>query len=360
MANITRDQVTKNLLTMVDTLVEGAMRSAEFDKTVVATIITCTDQAAGKYRVQYQDSRYYATTNSAEDVYKANDEVYILVPQGDFNRPKKIIGKVSANASSKKEEDSILKFDEIGESIVTNPPDSEFGISSYKWLDKTTFTHDALYLYKYGAEDNVLTIADDVFVKTITDNNCKYFNIEGSFLTMIPASQRMGNYGLLVTMAYEDETGNEELETFKLDVGQMTGDPYRYTNYTVQKRMYDLPIGTFKRIEDIILFSDDFVYKVPDSEEAEALNQKLKEIADLNTQLASTELSKEERDTLQLKVEQLILESQVLRESLYDNGYITEDQLLSNLATATDNALVNAQKTWNAAQEHYNNYIENT
>lgn len=358
MANITRDQVTKNLFGMVDALVESAMRSAEFDKTVVATILSCTDQVAGKYRVQYQDSRYYATTNSAEDVYKANDEVYILVPQGDFNRPKKIIGKVSANAASKKEEGSIAKFDEVGESIVNSISTGEFTLSSYKWLDKQTFTHDALYLYKHGATDNLVTVADDVFYKTITDNGCKYFNIEASFLTMIPASQRMGNYGLIVKMAYEDETGNEELATFKLDIGQMTGDPYRYSNYSVQKRMYDLPIGTFKRIEEIILFSDDFVYKIPDTNEVVQLQQKLDEIANINKQLASTSLTKEERNVLQSQLETAMTQAQELRDALYDSGYITEEQLLSDLATATDNAFVDAQRAWNAAQERYEEYMK--
>lgn len=358
MASTTRDKVAQNLLGAVDTLINGAMRSAEFDKTVVATILTCTDQVTGKYRVQYQDSRYYATTSSAEDVYKEKDEVYILVPQGDFNRPKKIIGKVSENSSSKTEA-PLLKYDEVGESIVsTVSEDNEFSLSSYKWLDKPTLTHDAIYLYKYGAEDNLLTIADDVFLKTINDNSCKYFNIEGSFLTMIPASQRMGNYGLLVKMIYEDETGNEESTVFKLDIGQMTGDPYRYANYTVQKRMYDLPIGTYKRIDEIILFSDDFVYKIPDSTEVTALTQKQNEIDEISKQLASTTLSSTERKALEEQLENKMVEAQVLRDQLYAGGFITEEQLQSNLAKAIEDTYVSAQKSWGAAQESFNKYKE--
>ena len=92
MANINYTALANQMCQAVDDLIANALTNAGYDKTVVATITSCLDEETGRYKVQYLGGEYVVTTTNTEEHYSISDSVYILIPEGDFTKPKKIIG----------------------------------------------------------------------------------------------------------------------------------------------------------------------------------------------------------------------------------------------------------------------------
>ena len=86
------EQYIENILQATSILTQQAIKNANFDKTIQAVIIQCTDPTIGKYKVQYQDGYWYAYSGSTQVSYSSGSSVYILVPNGDMSKDKTILG----------------------------------------------------------------------------------------------------------------------------------------------------------------------------------------------------------------------------------------------------------------------------
>jgi len=67
-------------------LAEDSVQRAGYDKTIQAQIASCVDATIGKYRCRYQDATFYAYASNSEVTFSDGSYVYILVPNGDFNK----------------------------------------------------------------------------------------------------------------------------------------------------------------------------------------------------------------------------------------------------------------------------------
>ena len=54
------------ILDAIETIVNQRVKNAGYDKTIQAKVINCEDPTIGKYKVQYQDSNFYAYSDSSE------------------------------------------------------------------------------------------------------------------------------------------------------------------------------------------------------------------------------------------------------------------------------------------------------
>ena len=103
----------------IDILVKQAISSAGFDKTIQATIISCSEPSTGEYLVKYQDSKFYAYASNPDISYNTGALVYLLVPEGDFSNHKTILGAVKnlgANYNSQITKED--QYNEIGNNCV--------------------------------------------------------------------------------------------------------------------------------------------------------------------------------------------------------------------------------------------------
>ena len=73
------------ILQAIDIVASKKIASAGYDKTILATIISCEDEKLGKYKVKYQDSYWYAYSNNINISYSPNASVYVLIPKGDMS-----------------------------------------------------------------------------------------------------------------------------------------------------------------------------------------------------------------------------------------------------------------------------------
>ena len=238
------------ILDAIETIVNKKVETAGYDRTIQAKIISCDDPTIGKYRVQYQDSVFYAYSGSSEINYVPGSEVYILVPNNDMSRDKSILGSVSrlgknyAVAAEGEE-----AFEVIGNNCVEDS--KEYKLCSYKTQEFT--------IYQYGVEsDNNLRLnlkSIEEYIKSSTS-----IILAATIKTSLPTEQQFrGNYGILYEMIFKDNaTGEAVTKQYFLDVNQFEGNPYRMPNFTRQVGIFDIDGANFQRIEKIKLFCYDF------------------------------------------------------------------------------------------------------
>ena len=112
----------------IEMLVDNSIARADFDRTIQATIVSCSNAITKEYKIKYQDNTLVAyAANDA--VYKKDTLVYVLVPNNDLSRQKTILGAVN------KESESYLNsvnqnqtYDFIGVNVIKG---GRFSLKSY-------------------------------------------------------------------------------------------------------------------------------------------------------------------------------------------------------------------------------------
>lgn len=257
-----------------------------FTKTIEATIFDNSQAPEGIYQVQYQDGVFPAYTDADNKVtYNIGDAVLVLIPDGDFSKQKRILGKKSqvggGDSDSASTSASLDKIDWIG-------PDWSI------WLDYDKTDPFAGRGLIAGGEQESLVLFDGFTQEDTTDeiifkryfDACHAFLIKVNFRTDFPqdniSAYYGGNYGIRITF---QKDGTEYI--FILDTDNMNGDPYNYkdpsTQYIIYK--YDNEALAGATITKIELFQEGFTNEPQDHEDIFASNLELsfvQEIEDLD------------------------------------------------------------------------------
>lgn len=239
------------ILDAIETIVNKRVDTAGYDKTIQAKIISCDDPTIGKYKVQYQDSIFYAYSGSSEISYISGSEVYILIPNNDMSRDKTILGSVNKlgknYAVSAEGEEA---FEIIGNNCVES--NNSYELCSYK-----TIKEKEIYNRNSSSTDNLRLNLKSIneYIKSSTS-----IVLAATIKTNLPTEQQFrGNYGIVYEMVFKDNA-SEELVTRKyiLDINQFEGNPYRIPNYKRQVGIFDIDGVNFQYIDKIYLFCYDF------------------------------------------------------------------------------------------------------
>ena len=95
MSEMNASQFNEIWLTAMDALVQNRLAGLDYDKTIKAKIIK--DKGNGLYLVEQDGVIKFDAQAINNTTYNINDEVYILVPQGDFSSSKVIVSKSKLN-----------------------------------------------------------------------------------------------------------------------------------------------------------------------------------------------------------------------------------------------------------------------
>ena len=231
--------IAQNICDAIDIIVNRAIEQATFAKTIVAQVLECVDAAAGLYKVKYQESIYQATCDNLELQYKKGTDVYVLIPEGDFSKAKKILGAVSVlGADYREQAERDAEFDYIGGDLIVDNHEVD--------------------LHSYRMEMIDIPINVDIEAATESFTQSEYFIFGAEFKTAIPReNQYYGNYGLILTLEFEDDITRE----YVLDVDHMVGQPYNQTKYTRQIAAFPIEGAQFKGVKSVIAFSQKFPNK---------------------------------------------------------------------------------------------------
>lgn len=263
------NQLQESILKAIDILVNNRIDNMQTDKTVVATVVTCTNALTGEYKVSYNGG--FMTAYAQEGMtYTDNSSVYVLVPQNDFTKKKVIVSKSQALENDQNisfVSSALSDYNLIGKNpIKDNKKILPVGLYSY-------LKNNYFLVYQHGESST----AQHPFVQIDGDeltNNLKEAEalmIEASFLTRLPKLHRLsktGLFGIQFVLAFKDadnvdEKGNAAVKylSYTLDSNNMTGNPFLYTSFSDQYAIYPIDTENFLYIDSIMLFAQDFVEK---------------------------------------------------------------------------------------------------
>ena len=242
-----------NLLQSMSIIAEQAVKNAGYDRTVQATIVSCVDPTIGKYKVNYQNGSWYAFSSNTNTTYVKGASVYVLIPGGDMNNTKTILGttkQLGINYISTIED--IEKYALNGDSITTG---GNFDLCSYK--------SETVVLYDTDIKNSVSRLSININSANTYLKKSSHLVVSTLVRTNLPVEQRYnGNYGLnfylVFAVATEGDTAQEVIRKYTFDVDNMEGNPYVLPNGLNQQASFEIDGANFKRISKIEMFVTDF------------------------------------------------------------------------------------------------------
>ena len=210
-----------------------------------ATVKEIVDEGLGIYKIQYMENIFDATAINSEISYNIDDNVYFLIPDGDFSKNKLILSPANKNQSTFASAVNSNIYIPLGDDILEIENQQEISLCSYKTIP-VTIAYDLGSLYRklnYNLEDS-RTFALKCLVKTA-----------------IPQEQRKhGNYGIILSIPIVQE-GVESNYLVTLDINTLHGDPYNYSIYTEQLLYFTIPDNATldTKSSSISYFVNDFI-----------------------------------------------------------------------------------------------------
>ena len=250
-----------SLLQAIDYLVNNRIDKINKDTTITCTIKKCNNSLTQEYQVNYNGGFLNAYAQEGAS-YSDNQEVFVLVPEGDFSKKKLIIGK-----ASKVEDDGNITFvsslmndyNMIGKNTLDDPHKSlPQGLHSY-------LRQEYILLYQRGDEEHsLITFNEREFSNYVRD--AEALLIEASFMTRLPKAHRLsksGKYGIQFVLAFKNQDRPEETKhvSYVLDSNSMTGNPFLYNSYTDQYGIFPIDAANYLYVDSIMIWSEGFVDK---------------------------------------------------------------------------------------------------
>lgn len=236
------NQLQESICAAIDTLVNQRIDKLQLDKTVTATITSCVNSLTGEYKVSYNGGFMTAFANEGAS-YNKNAEVYVLIPEGNFTKPKYIVSKAQALTDDNNisfVSSALNNYNLIGRNtIIENDKAFPQGVNTY-------YNKDAILIYDRDNEtsDNLLFINDNELINNLKE--AEALMIEASFQTRLPKLHRLSNngtYGVRFTLAFKDAAKSqvqykEEEEKIKnLPLDDLTYDITDIQSQVIQKQI---------------------------------------------------------------------------------------------------------------------------
>lgn len=215
------DNYQEALIKAIETISKSQVDSLATDKTVTATIASCSDLLTNEYKVSYNGG-IMTVYGASGKTYSKGSSVYVLIPEGDFTKKKIII-----DSASYKEDDQNISFissimndyNLIGSNTLYEGKDNEdkvkkvypVGLNSY-------FRQDAKLIYQKGltfdetGKNNLLNLNAEELETYMSQADA--LMIEAKFKTNLPKEHRVrGKYWLDIVIAVKD--GDKTINEFE-------------------------------------------------------------------------------------------------------------------------------------------------
>ena len=212
------NNISENLFQAVDVILSSRLSELEYDKTLVCTIESADNAKKGEYRVTDGSSHFLAYSENTE--YAVGAKVYVTVPNGDMGNQKIITGKYVAT-------DEAEYFDYV--SPLNN------------FIDITGNLIDVDISYSLLANDPDRKEIKLWERKGISLKQYERLGISAEFQTWLASrNAASGSYGLKLNLVAKNEEGHDVYTTLKLDADDMYGNPYNFSNYFKQEKLFDI------------------------------------------------------------------------------------------------------------------------
>lgn len=222
-----KNEAMENLFKAIDIITQERLTNLGYDKTIKATITDDSNADKGEYTVSDGSSDFVAYSNVK---YSIGTIVYVIIPQGDYDNTKLIVGKYTDENSTYNYVSPSDDFLDITHNLVTNVPE-----------DAALLANDP--------DDRFCTVwkADGL--------NYQGYNrlaLKGNFRTWLSSLDVInGTYGLMLYVVSKEVSysGNDFERTYKFNLSSedMYGNPFNFETYYLQEKVFDI-----SNIPDII------------------------------------------------------------------------------------------------------------
>lgn len=225
-------------LQAMDTLVAQRLSEVKFDETIVCTIVDASERANGRYTVTTNDQIKFIATSEKTN-YIVDQQVYVLIPQGDYSQEKTIIGRYSS-ADDQKPIAYVSPLEKVVKMSLNYAEDSE----NNKWE-----------LIANGAEKEITRVFQN---QNNQDHLYDSFCIKADFKCLLQDYNIIqGSYGLLVRIITQNEVVDCRMDA-RTD---MFGNPFAYSFYYTQEQAYSIKLtAAIEKIAVKFYQTDDFKY----------------------------------------------------------------------------------------------------
>lgn len=226
------EQMAENMLTAMQIIAESQPNNN--DITIDGFIIDASRAKEGVYTV---GSGYSQFTAYASTIYKENDDVYVLIPGGDYNKTKFIVGRRMTEGSG-----AYNVIDELDDMIFFHGSDSSLIGFSGKTL--------GIQANKSSTPEILIGIWEGSYA------GVSRLGLAPTFTSYLkPLGIINGNYGIRLLIT--DNTG--AVERVEFDSSEYFGNPYNYIYSTRLTHVYELTTAkTIIKIEAYLYQKNNF------------------------------------------------------------------------------------------------------
>ena len=238
---------TENIFRAVEVITEKYINELQFDKTSVCKIVDNSKRDKGVYIVSDGSSEFEAYSENLS--YSNNTQVDVMIPNGDYNQQKKIIGKH-------------IVMD--GESYIYTPP-----LEYYVDITNNLIPDEGREIEEFSLLANGSVKEKLIYASTKKLNFVGYnrLGIKADFMSWLKTLKvSSGHYGLKIVINTEQTTtADGELLSnsykFYLDSKDMYGNPYSFENYYTQEKLLSMAsvTGTITGFEVYFYQDKDFI-----------------------------------------------------------------------------------------------------
>lgn len=239
----------------VDEIVRSRLASLQFNVTKTCTVVSIEYRNQGKYIVSDGSITLTALSNES---YNINDNVLVLIPNGDYNNDKLILSKVNKDSELPYNYTSPLSMMiSLTENILGNAkhgsePKVEVGALVANDSDGLSdYNGSSVVLYDF--QDNLHLL-----------NGFTRIGLRADFKTLLDNfGVRSGTYGLFLEVYSRQGADGEEKDlvtVLPFSSAEMAGNQYNFESYFTQEKVFDISyISNINRICVVFYQGADFV-----------------------------------------------------------------------------------------------------
>lgn len=145
-------KLVEDFFNAVNTISKDNVAAAKNDATIDASIKSVVNIDIGQYKVEYQGNVFDAYSSDPLSTYDAGEQVYVLVPQGDFSKRKVILGRseYKNNSTFEDQQDMTNFYIEKGPNWITDwyqlGHDSPLQICAVSYDGRQSLKHQTSYV----------------------------------------------------------------------------------------------------------------------------------------------------------------------------------------------------------------------
>ena len=226
------NKYSEELFGAIDEILRVRLQSLNKDTTILCNIVDNKEAADGKYTVSNSGLRFTAYSDKTN--YENEDSVWVLVPDGNYENTKLIIGKyVTANSEAFNYVNPFASFIQITPNLCSNIHDQELGLTANE-ID--TGNNALAQAIPYNNGESII----DESINLSSFNGLGRIGVFAQFKTTFPKSNPLppvtGDYGL----NFEITTDLGKTLNFSLSTSDgLSGNLYGLGFYYSGRKVYD-------------------------------------------------------------------------------------------------------------------------